>query len=53
MKSVVKIVTNKPGKAPKAEPCGEMKEYKVETGPKKGVCRGQGAAKKGCNFTEY
>lgn len=48
--SVVKIVTNTPGKAPKAEETGQIKEVQVPTkmGPMK--ARGMGAAIKGGNY---
>jgi hypothetical protein len=49
--SAVKIVTNKPTKAPKAEKTGEIKDVKVPVGPLKVMsARGMGAAKKGGKF---
>jgi len=57
----VKIVTNKPGAAPKATayadikgqgriPYGEAQEVKVPSGMKKATARGMGAAKRGGSY---
>ena len=57
----VKIVTNKPGAAPKAQPFadikgqgkipyGEAKEVKIPTGMTRMTARGMGAAKKGGGY---
>jgi hypothetical protein len=48
--SAVKIVTNKPGAAPKAEEYGKVKDVKVPATMKKMTVRGMGAAIKGGSY---
>ena len=48
--SVVKIVTNTPGKAPKAVKTEGLKEVKVPQGMVPMTARGMGAAKKGGSY---
>ncbi len=50
MKSAVKIVTNTPGAAPKAEEYGKVKDVKVPATMKKMTARGMGAAIKGGSY---
>jgi hypothetical protein len=51
--SVVKIVTNKPGPAPKPEEVGKSKEVKIPEKMKPMVARGMGAAVKGGGYMGY
>jgi len=53
MKSAVKIVTNKPGAAPKAEEYGKVKDVKIPMNLKKMTARGMGAATKGGSYMGY
>jgi len=46
----VKIVTNKPGAAPKPEETGKLKEVKVPMTMKPMIARGMGAAVKGGSY---
>lgn len=46
----VKIVTNKPGPAPKAEEVGKIKDVKVPMKMKAMTVRGMGAAVKGGKY---
>ena len=48
--SVVKIVTNTPGKAPKATKSEGIKDVKVPEGMVPMTARGMGAAKKGGSY---
>ena len=48
--SVVKIVTNKPGPAPKPEETGKIKDVSVPVNMKPMTARGMGAAKKGGSY---
>jgi len=53
MKGRVKIVTNKPGAAPKAMECPPVKEVKVPTKMSRMTARGMGAATKGGSYMGY
>jgi hypothetical protein len=51
--SVVKIVTNKPGPAPKPEATGKLKEVSIPQNLTKMTARGMGAATKGGSYMGY
>lgn len=51
--SVVKIVTNKPGAAPKPEETGKIKEVAIPQKLTKMTARGMGAATKGGGYMGY
>jgi len=51
--SAVKIVTNTPKSAPKAETYGQIKDVKVPTTLTRMTARGMGAAVKGGSYLGY
>ena len=51
--SVVKIVTNKPGPAPKPEETGKIKEVPIPDKMSQMTARGMGAATKGGGYLGY
>jgi len=53
MASKVKIVTNKPGPAPKAVEVGKLQDVKVPETLTKMTARGMGAAVKGGSYMGY